>query len=139
MKKSRQLSGFVSTFLILFLTFQLYLGAQREALDTIAGEQRPIGKGTVRTWLKVDTKSREPRVIGVTVTESGLSGLPGEADPAQEGTVKLKLMDGGPNHTFEYELKFPPEAAETAFHHMGFNWNPVGHGPEGVFTMPHFD
>jgi hypothetical protein len=48
-------------------------------------------------------------------------------------------MDGGPNHTFEYELKFPVEAAETAFNHMGFNWNPEGHGPRGIFTMPHFD
>jgi len=48
-------------------------------------------------------------------------------------------MDGGPNHTFEYELRFPAEAADTAFTHMGFNWNPEGHGPEGVFTKPHFD
>jgi len=48
-------------------------------------------------------------------------------------------MDGGPDHTFEYELKFPAEASVTAFNHMGFNWNPVGHGPKGVFTKPHFD
>ena len=110
-----------------------------EALVTIAGEQRSIGNGTVRTWLKVDPKTREPRVIGVTLTESGLAGLPAEGDPAQKGSVKLKLMDGGPDHTFEYELKFPAEAAETAFRHMGFNWNPKGHGPKGIFTEPHFD
>ena len=48
-------------------------------------------------------------------------------------------MDGGPNNTFEYELKFPPQAAETAFNHMGFNWNPMGHGPKTIFTMGHFD
>jgi hypothetical protein len=139
MKKPRWLIGFVTAFLILFPTLELSHSAQTEGTDTIAGEQKPIGKGTVRTWLKVDAKSREPRVLGVTLTESGLSGLPGEADPAQEGSTKLKLMDGGPDHTFEYELKFPAEAAETAFNHMGFNWNPVGHGPKGVFTMPHFD
>ena len=139
MKKTRQLIYFAATFLVLFLALQLSLSAQKEALDTIAGEQKPIGKGTVRTWLKVDAKTREPRVLGVSVSESGLSGLPADADPAQAGSVKLKLMDGGPDHTFEYEVKFPPEAAETAFNHMGFNWNPVGHGPKGVFTMPHFD
>ena len=22
---------------------------------------------------------------------------------------------------------------------MGFNWNPEGHGPKGIFTSPHFD
>src|SRR5205823_709491 len=95
--------------------------------------------GSVRTWLKVDTKSREPRSIGVTLTESALSSLPADADAPQEGSLKLRLMDGGPNHTFEYELKFPPEVAETAFRHMGFNWNPEGHGPKGIFTRAHFD
>ena len=114
-------------------------GQRADGLDTIVGDQKRIGKGTVRTWVKVDSKTREPRVIGVTLTEDGLSGLPGDNDPAEEGSVKLRLMDGGPNHTFEYELKFPAEAAETAFRHMGFNWNPLGHGPKGVFTKAHFD
>jgi len=139
MKQARQLVDFVATFLILLMPMQQCYSAPTEALDTIAGEQKRIGKGTVRTWLKVNAKTREPRVIGVSVSEAGLSGLPGEADPAQADSVKLKLMDGGPDHTFEYELKFPAEAAETAFRHMGFNWNPVGHGPKGVFTRPHFD
>jgi hypothetical protein len=124
------------------LTFsfgEVAYGQPAQALDTIAGDQKTIGSGTVRTWLRVDSKTREPRVIGVTLTEAGLSGLPKEEDPAQGGSVKLKLMDGGPDHTFEYELKFPPEAAETAFRHMGFNWNPKGHGPKGIFTEPHFD
>jgi len=124
---------------MLLLTLLLRRTNAADALDTVAGEQKRIGNGTVRTWVKVDSKTHEPRVIGVTLTDSGLSGLPGEADPAQPGSAKLKLMDGGPDHTFEYELKFPAEASETAFRHMGFNWNPQGHGPKGVFTRPHFD
>jgi hypothetical protein len=88
---------------------------------------------------KVNKKSGEPERIGVTLTEAALSGLPADSDAAQEHSMKLRLMDGGPNHTFEYELKFPPEAAITAFRHMGFNWNPEGHGPKGIFTRPHFD
>ena len=128
--------------LLLFVILQLPPSAQSTqsgATDTIAGERKNIGKGTVRTWLKVDPRTREPRSLGISLAEQGLSGLPAEPDPAQQGSVKLKLMDGGPHHTFEYELRFPPEASDTAFSHMGFNWNPEGHGPRGIFTTPHFD
>jgi len=131
--------GVLAVALILFFALQLRQTAQGEALDTIVGEQKNIGNGTVRTWVKVEAKSREPRVLGVTITDKGLTGLPAENDEAQQGSAKLKLMDGGPDHTFEYELKFPAEAAETAFNHMGFNWNPNGHGPKGIFTKGHFD
>src|SRR5215470_14676608 len=140
MKKSKWLIGFLAAFLLLFLVFQVRHSAQAQAqTTTVNGEQKTIGNGVVRTWVKVDARTREPRSIGVTLTEAGLNGLPTEAGNAQPGSAKLKLMDGGPDHTFEYELKFPPEAAETAFNHMGFNWNPNGHGPKGIFTTPHFD
>lgn len=112
---------------------------QSDGTRVIAGEQKRIGNGSVRSWLRVDARTGEPRSLGVTITDQGLSGLPGDNDAAQPGSMKLRLMDGGPNHTFEYEVKFPPEAAVTAFNHMGFNWNPAGHGPKGIFTSPHFD
>lgn len=132
--------GVLAGLLCLFPALERSWSAQGGASPTIiVGEQKAIGNGSVRTWLKVDPATREPRSIGVTLTEAGLSGLPGDADPAQPGSLRLRLMDGGPNHTFEYELAFPPEAAETAFNHMGFNWNPEGHGPKSIFTMPHFD
>ncbi len=131
--------GVAAAALCVFLALERSETAQVDATQTIVGEQRAIGNGTVRTWLKVDAKTREPRSLGVTLTEQGLAGLPEDTAPAQQGSAKLRLMDGGPNHTFEYELKFPPEAADTAFNHMGFNWNPAGHGPKGIFTVPHFD
>ena len=131
--------GVAAAALCVFLALERSETAQVDATQTIVGEQRTIGNGTVRTWLKVDAKTREPRSLGVTLTEQGLAGLPEDTAPAQQGSAKLRLMDGGPNHTFEYELKFPPEAADTAFNHMGFNWNPAGHGPKGIFTVPHFD
>ncbi|MCW5980257.1 MAG: DUF5602 domain-containing protein [Bryobacteraceae bacterium] len=134
-----RLIGFLTASVILLPALQPSLIAQTGATETIVGEEKAIGNGKVRTWLKVDAKTREPRVLGVTLTEAGLSGLPQDGEQAQPGSVKLRLMDGGPNHTFEYELKFPPEAEETAFNHMGFNWNPEGHGPKGIFTKAHFD
>src|SRR3954453_24240000 len=103
MKRSTRLIGFATTSVILFVTLQLSMTAQTGATDTIVGEEKPIGKGKVRTWLKVDAKTREPRILGVTLTEAGLSGLPAETDQAQAGSTKLKLMDGGPDHTFDYE------------------------------------
>src|SRR5689334_20140094 len=111
MKTLKWLIGIVAAFLILLLGLQARQSAQTAAAQsttTVVGEQKTIGKGTVRTWVKVDAKTREPRNIGVTITEQGLTGLPAEADAAQAGSAKLKLMDGGPDHTFEYELKFPP-------------------------------
>jgi hypothetical protein len=129
------LAGFVCALLAL----ERGLVAQQATTRTIVGEQKTLGNGTVRTWLKVDAKTGEPMNLGVTMTEAALTGLPGDADPPQPGSQKFRLMDGGPNNTFEYELKFPPEAAETAFNHMGFNWNAMGHGPKSIFTMGHFD
>jgi Domain of unknown function (DUF5602) len=131
--------GLPTLFVALLLSVDWSHGAEIDATKTILGEQKNIGNGSIRTWLKVDAKNGEPRSIGVTLTASALSGLPADSDAPQEGSSKLRLMDGGPNHTFEYELKFPPEVAETAFSHMGFNWNPEGHGPKGIFTKAHFD
>jgi hypothetical protein len=139
MKNGRLLLGFLTAFLCLFLSGEFSCGSEVDATQTVIGEQKNLGNGSVRTWVKVDATSGEPRSIGVSLTESALSGLPADAEEPQEGSLKLRLMDGGPNHTFEYELKFPAEAAETAFRHMGFNWNPAGHGPKGIFTKPHFD
>src|SRR5262245_20827508 len=138
-----RLATVFTVFPIIFLTIVLSVvpsySTESNSTKTVRGEQKKVGNGTVSTWMKQDTKTSEPRSIGITLTESALSGLPGDSDAAQEGSVKLRLMDGGPNHTFEYELKFPPEVAETAFSHMGFNWNPEGHGPKSIFTKPHFD
>ena len=141
MKNTRLLVGFPMALFFSLLATELCHGhgAEIGATNTLIGEQKPIGNGSIRTWLKVGTSSQEPLSIGITLTEAALSGLPTDADAPQDGSLKLRLMDGGPHHTFEYELKFPPEVAETAFSHMGFNWNPEGHGPKGIFTKAHFD
>lgn len=126
-----------------FLILQLSFASATVVADTtrtIMGEEVPIGNGTVRTWLKINERTGVPESIGVTMTEGGLYGLPEDADPPQKGSLKLKLIDGSPHHTFEYGLHFPEEAEMTAFNHMGYNWNPEGHGPlPGVFFEPHYD
>ncbi|MEB3270204.1 MAG: DUF5602 domain-containing protein [Synechococcus sp.] len=114
--------------------------SQSSRLRLIQGESKKVGNGLVSTWVKVQDSSGIPDSIGITITPGALEGLPADHEQAQADSLKLKLIDGSPHHNFEYELMFPPEADRTAFSHMGFNWNPEGHGPlPGVFFRPHFD
>ena len=39
----------------------------------------------------------------------------------------------------EYILAFPSEVSMLPFHHIGLNWNPKGHIPNGIYNVPHFD
>ncbi|NJK59854.1 MAG: DUF5602 domain-containing protein [Oscillatoriales cyanobacterium SM2_1_8] len=113
--------------------------ARGETLYT--GDERKIGNGYVRVWVTHNAEGHPTR-IGVTLTEGGLYNLPDDGDTGRENgqeAAALKLMDMIGHDTFEYELLFPPEAAETAYTHMGFNWNPFGHAPQNVFTEGHYD
>jgi hypothetical protein len=118
----------------------IYIAQAMQAGERLVkGEEKKIGDGTVRTWVKLG-KDRKPVSIGVTMTESGLTGLPDDVDTGKEKgqeSTKLKLLDQIGHYTFENELKFPPEAAP--YVHMGYNWNPYGHWPQQVFTEPHYD
>ena len=83
------------------------------------GQEKPLGQGTIRTWVKLD--QGKPTAIGVTFSEAALSGLP--------DTMPYT----------EYVLTFPAPAKEVPFSHFVANWNPKGHIPAGVFDVPHFD
>jgi hypothetical protein len=143
MKKRTLLTIGLMVFLCLGLVFNFHpksVLADTTSTKTILGDRKDIGNGSVSTWLKVDEKTGVPVSLGVSLTEAGLEGLPGDDQSAQKDSLKLKLIDGSPYHNFEYELMFPKEAEETAYSHMGFNWNPEGHGPlPDVFFRPHFD
>ncbi|HLV81593.1 MAG TPA: DUF5602 domain-containing protein [Chthonomonadaceae bacterium] len=87
------------------------------------GQTQVIGNGVAYAWVRV--KDGKPTTVGITLTESALSGLP-EEPPA--GMVGM-----------EYDLALPKEAAGTPFDHIGLNWNPKGHAPAGIYNVPHFD
>jgi hypothetical protein len=123
----------------LIASAELEQEANRVAVKRVPGEVKPIGNGTVSTWVELD-QDNHPTSIGVTMSEDGLYGLPqSDDDPAEKDALKLTLLDGIGHATYEHELLFPPEAKETAFNHMGYNWNAFGHWPGGIFTEPHFD
>ncbi|ESU19721.1 hypothetical protein FCR2A7T_18830 [Flavobacterium cauense R2A-7] len=86
------------------------------------GREVRLGEGMVRSWISVDANGY-PREIGVEFTPEALKGLP--LNSGHENTIVLPL------HLKAREL--------TPFDHIGLNWNPTGHDPQGVFTVPHFD
>lgn len=86
---------------------------------TITGENKSLGNGTAYSWINLDAEGN-PSAIGVNFTESALSGLP-------EGEAA------------EYILPLPDEASVTAYNHIGLDWNPKGHEPQGIYDTAHFD
>jgi hypothetical protein len=91
---------------------------------TFVGATRPLGSGTVRSWVTLDGAGK-PVAVGLTFDESAFKTAPTELPRGQEG--------------IEINLPLPKEAAATAFDHIGFDWNPMGHPPANIYTVPHFD
>ncbi len=84
------------------------------------GSTTPLGSGTARSY--IISLDGNPTEIGIALTESALDGLP-----------TAPLMGG-------YETQLPlPAHNITQFQVIGLNWNPTGHPPPMVYTVPHFD
>lgn len=89
------------------------------------GESRPMGDGLAWTWVRTDSQGRVAS-MGITLTESALSGLPAEGGHG--------CCDGP-----QWTLPLPVGVGTGPVQHVVINWNPQGHPPEGVYTVPHFD
>jgi hypothetical protein len=76
-----------------------------------------LGEGTVRTYVVRDAAG-VPSSIGIELSEAALRGLPAT--------------------TTTLHLPFPKEAG-TQYTFAMFDWNPAGHEPDHVYTIPHFD
>jgi hypothetical protein len=86
--------------------------------DEIVGEAKPLGAGSVRSWVRVPGQGA-PAAIGVTFSSGALSQLPAGA--------------------LETVLRLPTASAIEPFDHIGINWMPHGHPPPGIYNRPHFD
>ena len=92
--------------------------------SVVYGPTVTVGTGTARSFVTADA-SGKPTEICIVLTETALTGLP--ATPVF-GTM--------------YELALPSGNSATAqmpFDHLSFGWNPNGHEPAGIYTIPHFD
>jgi len=79
-----------------------------------------VGNGTARAYLVL--AGGVPTELGVALSEGAVDSLP--------QTPKM----GG------YEFLLPlPTGNPTQYQVIGLNWNPTGHPPAGIYTVPHFD
>jgi hypothetical protein len=88
---------------------------------TVYGEPVSLGHGHARTYMIVDAAHHNtPMELGVALDENALQGLTNDLGE------------------FEHLLQLP-DHAPAPFKFVELDWNPQGHPPEGVYTVPHFD
>lgn len=85
---------------------------------TSYADEVALGDGTARTYVTLDARG-ELASLGVELSERALEGLP--ASPVM------------------LHLPLPSELARTQYRFVMLDWNPQGHEPAHVYTVPHFD
>ena len=91
-----------------------------DATKTFKGSKIAVGQGTAWTEMVVG-QANEVQEVTMVFTEDALIGLPGTL-PATEFIIPL-----------------PSDAPATVFNHVGVNWQPQGHPPATIYSVPHFD
>lgn len=89
------------------------------------GKSQPIGDGFGWTWVTSDADGRVTS-MGITLTETALQSLPTEGGHG--------CCDGP-----QWTLPLPTGTSTGPVKHVVLNWNPQGHPPEPIYTVPHFD
>ncbi|MBK8247638.1 MAG: DUF5602 domain-containing protein [Gemmatimonadetes bacterium] len=87
---------------------------------TYRGPQVAVGAGMAWTEA-VFGSSEELEELSVVFDEGALRNLP----PTLPNT--------------EFIIPMPTQAPTTVYRHIGINWQPSGHPPSMVYTVPHFD
>jgi hypothetical protein len=112
---------------LFFLTLLLLTGCEEledfipdkgSETTTYYGPETHVGNGMARTWVKMSDKG-EPLAVGVNMSEGALEGLPEEPEI--------------------YMLEMPRQMSSTLYQSVALDWNPAGHDPEHIYTVPHFD
>ncbi len=91
-----------------------------EITKTFKGSKIAVGQGTAWTEMTIGS-ANAVQEVSLVFTEDALVGLPGTL-PATEFVIPL-----------------PSDAPATVFNHIGVNWQPQGHPPATIYSVPHFD
>ena len=85
------------------------------------GPPLKVGNGMARAYVVLEAKSGQaPVELGIALDEKALDGLPTD----------------GMMYPFDLQL---PAQAPAPYRFAELDWNPHGHVPPGVYTVPHFD
>lgn len=93
---------------------------------TYEGKPVPIGHGSARVVVRTDAAG-EPVSVAVKLSGDALDGLP--------TTLNGETSEG----QWEYVLPMPTDGPKTGYREVFVDWNPQGHPPPDIYTVPHFD
>lgn len=91
--------------------------------STFTGTPVAVGNGTAHVSVMTNDMN-EPESVSVVLTKDALQGLPEVQGDQMAWVFPLPLPDSGPRTGFEMVV---------------LDWNPSGHPPEGIYSVPHFD
>ncbi len=93
---------------------------------TYQGARVHIGKGTAHVVVRTDA-SNKPSSVAVALSRGAIEGLPTE--------LNKKSAEG----SWEFPLPMPTHGPKTGYTEVVIDWNPHGHPPPHIYTVPHFD
>lgn len=93
---------------------------------TVTGPTASIDGSDVHGWVRLDADDR-PSALGLTIEDGAYEPLSDTADDHSKHDEAVVV-----------ELAFP-DVAPAPFEHATLDWNPEGHPPPGIYTVPHFD
>ncbi|MGZ3774568.1 MAG: DUF5602 domain-containing protein [Pseudobdellovibrionaceae bacterium] len=102
---------------LITLSLLLFVAARAHAF-IVYGKAVSIGKGEARAYADIDNLGT-PRSVGLAISE--------------------KSMEGLSDQEMEFPLELPSILKIAPYDHMVINWEPHGHVPEHIYTVPHFD
>ena len=105
-------------------TLSIVLSGVAWGQSSFSGTPVALGKGEAYTVVTTGPDGALAS-IGVVITESALEGLPAATPGGQA--------------LFAYKLPMPEAGPRTVVDHVGLDWEALGHPPEGVYDVPHFD
>lgn len=85
---------------------------------TFYGPATSIGKGVARAWVTEDSDGY-PLEVGLDISE--------------------KVLESLPEDMADFVMPFHKRKGMHFYDHVFLGWQPEGHEPPGVYTIPHFD
>lgn len=110
----------------LFALSLMIAAAAPASARTYNGPAVTMGDGTAWTFVEADAHNR-PVAFGFEFTAGAITRLPARPNPQD------RSLD------WPYYLYFPSAGPATGFDHVNVDWHPLGHAPQGIYTVPHFD
>ncbi len=115
---------FIIAAILLSATFASCKKDNKKSSQTFYGKAVALGGDSVRSFITIN-ENAQPESIGLQFGENALNGLPTDTMPEMPENM--------------YPVTLPDQAKITGLNHIEVDWNPFGHPPAGVYTVPHFD